>query len=123
VPEEDLNKNNSDKQARTWGMLCHLTALTGFTGIPFGHILVPLGMWLFKKNDFPSVDENGKESINFQISITIYGLISALLIFIIIGTILLIGLAIADFILIIIASIKTSNGEPYRYPLTIRFLK
>jgi uncharacterized Tic20 family protein len=123
VSEENLNKNNSVKQARTWGMLCHLTALTGFIGVPFGHILGPLVVWLFKKNTFPSVDENGKESMNFQISMTIYGLISSLLIFIEIGTILLMGLAIADLVLVIVASIKTSSGKPFRYPLTIRFIK
>ncbi len=112
-----------EKQANTWGMLCHLTALVGFIGIPFGHIIGPLVVWLLKRHDYPLVDEEGKESLNFQISMTIYGLLAAILIFLIIGIFLLIGLAIADVILIIIASIKTSNREKFRYPLTIKFLK
>jgi len=54
---------------------------------------------------------------------TIYIIFAALLVFVFIGVFLLIGLAIADLILVIIASVNTSNGESYRYPLTIRFIK
>ncbi|MEF9437621.1 MAG: DUF4870 domain-containing protein [Candidatus Mariimomonas ferrooxydans] len=114
---------NTEKQERTWAMLCHLTSLTAFIGIPFGHILGPLVVWLLKKNDYPSVDDQGKESLNFQISMTIYIIFAALLIFVFIGIFLLIGLAIADLILVIIASVKTSNGKSYSYPLTIRLIK
>lgn len=111
------------KKARMWGMLCHLTALATFIGIPFGHIVGPLTMWLIKKNDYPFVDEQGKESLNFQISMTIYGIVAAALILIVIGIVLIIGLAIADFILVIMAAVKASNGVSYRYPCTIRFFK
>jgi uncharacterized Tic20 family protein len=113
----------SNKQEKTFGMLCHLTALVSLLGVPFGHILGPLVMWLLKKNDYPFVNEQGKESLNFQISMTIYGAVSALLVFVVVGIVLLIGLAITDLILVIIASIRASNGESYRYPLTIRFIK
>lgn len=113
----------NDKQARMWGMLCHLTALAGFVGIPFGHLIGPLVVWLIKKNEFPLVDEQGKESLNFQLTMTVFGLIAALLMFIFVGVILLIGLAIADLALVIIASIKASNGESYKYPYTIKFIK
>ena len=111
------------KQERTWAMLCHLTALVAFIGIPLGHILGPIVVWLLKKNDYRLVDENGKESLNFQLSVTIYAIVASILAFVVIGIFLLIGLAIADLVLGIIASIKTSNGESYRYPLTIRFIK
>jgi uncharacterized protein len=111
------------KKARTWGMLCHLVALVGFLGIPFGHLLGPLVVWLFKKNEYPFADEQGKESLNFQISMTIYAILPIILVLIFIGIPLLILLGIADAILVIIAAVKASNGESYRYPLTIRFLK
>jgi len=111
-----------EKQVRTWGMLCHLTALIGFIGIPFGNLLGPLVVWLVKKNDDPFIDEQGKESLNFQISMTIYGIIAMFLILILIGIPLLIALAVADVILVIIASVKISNGEPHRYPCTIRLI-
>jgi len=120
--ERGIMMDQDEKQVRMWGMLCHLTALIGFIGIPFGHLLGPLVVWLVKKNDDPFIDEQGKESLNFQISMTIYGIIAAFLVLILIGIPLLIALAVADVILVVIASVKTSNGEPYRYPLTIRLI-
>jgi uncharacterized protein len=63
-------------------MLCHLTALLGIIGIPFGNIVGPLIIRLLKKNVYPFVNEQGKESLNFQISMTIYALAAALLILI-----------------------------------------
>ncbi len=123
MTENTMVKNNDEKQAHKWGMLCHLTALAGFVGIPFGNIIGPLVVWLLKKGDYPFVDGQGKESLNFQISVTIYGIVAALLIFVVIGIFLLIGLVIADLVLVIIASVKASSGESYHYPLTIRFIK
>jgi uncharacterized Tic20 family protein len=107
---------------RTWVILCHLTALTLFIGIPFGNIIGPLVIWLLKKQDSAAVDWHGKESLNFQISMTIYGLIAGLSCFVFIGFVLLPVVLLAIAILVVIASIKASNGEAYRYPLTIRFL-
>jgi uncharacterized Tic20 family protein len=59
-----------ESQARMWNMLCHLSALAGFIGIPFGNILGPLIVWQIKKNEFPSVDVHGKAALNFQITVT-----------------------------------------------------
>jgi len=109
------------KEALTWGMLCHLSALAWF--LPTGHVLGPLIVWLLKKNDHLFIDEQGKESLNFQISMTIYWCIAGLSFLVGIGVFLLPALVIADMVLVIIASIKTSNGENYRYPLTIRFIR
>jgi uncharacterized protein len=111
------------KQERNWGILCHLSALVLFIGIPFGNIIGPLVVWLIKKNELPLVDQEGKESLNFQISMTIYASAAAILILLLIGFPLLIGLMITDLILTIIAAVKVSNGESYRYPLTIRLIK
>lgn len=69
------------------------------------------------------MDQNGKEALNFQISVLIYGIVAGVLSIILIGIPILIALVIFQFIMIIIASVRTSNGESYRYPLTIRFLK
>lgn len=103
--------------------MCHLGALAAFIGIPFGHIIGPLVFWLLKKNEHAFVDNQGKESLNFQISMTIYCCIAFPFIFILIGIPLLIALAITDLVLVIIAAVKASNGIAYRYPITIRFLK
>lgn len=123
VQYESQMSGDVNKDARLWGMLCHLTALAGMVGIPFGHILGPLIIWLIKKNEIPFVDEQGKESLNFQITATIAGLICIPLIFVIIGFPLLIALGIADLVFIIIATIKSNSGQHYRYPFAIRFIK
>lgn len=112
----------TEKQDRTWGMLCHLTALSCWIGVPFGNIVGPLIVWLIKKDESPLVESEGKESINFQISITIYAIGAGILSFILIGIPLLIAIAVAQIVLVIVASVKVNNGEAYRYPFTIRFL-
>jgi len=111
-----------EKQARTWGMFCHLAGLCMWVGVPFGNIIGPLLIWLLKRDEFPLVQEEGKESVNFQISMTLYAIVAGILCFILIGIPLLIGLGIAQIVLTIVATVKVSNGESYRYPFTIRLL-
>ena len=109
-------------EERTFGMLCHLLAFSGLI-IPFGTIIGPLVMWLIKKDKSPYVNDQGKEAVNFQISCAIYAIISGVLTLLFIGVLLLIALGIFWLIFVIIASIKANEGKPYRYPMTIRFIK
>lgn len=111
-----------DHQARQWAMLCHISAFAGLL-IPFGNIGGPLLFWLLKRNDHPLVDDNGREAVNFQISITIYLAVSVVLVFVLIGFLLLIALGIFWIVMVIIASIRANDGHSYRYPLTIRFIR
>lgn len=110
-------------EANTWAMLCHLTALTIYIGIPFGNIIVPLIIWLIKKDEFAFVDAQGKESLNFQISMTIYAIVAGLSCLAVIGFILLPVIVVAHIVLIILATVKTNQGEAYIYPFTIKFIK
>jgi|688.fasta_scaffold249228_3 uncharacterized Tic20 family protein len=109
-------------QAITWAMICHLSGFAGLV-FPFGNIIAPLIIWGIKREEFPYLDDQGKEAINFQISVTIYYLIAAVLILIIIGLFLLPLLAAFQVIAMIIASIESAHGKLFRYPLTIRFLR
>ncbi len=118
-PKVEIDKG----QERLWNTLCHLTALAVFIGIPFGNIIGPLVIWLIKRHDIASVNDHGKEALNFQISMSIYALVTIPLTIILIGIPLFIALAITDLILVIIASVKANNGEFFSYPLTIRFIK
>ncbi len=111
------------KDERTWAMACHLSALTGFFTGGLGAIIGPLIVWMLKKEEMPFVDEQGKESLNFQISMLIYLLISGVSIFAIVGIVLFPVVLIAGIVLTIIAAIKANGGEYYEYPLTIRFIK
>jgi uncharacterized Tic20 family protein len=104
------------KDARTWAMLCHLLAI--FTGF-----IAPLIIWLVKKEEDPFVNEHGKEALNFQITVAIAMLASGLLSFVCIGIPLAIAVGIANLVFCIIASIRANNGEAYRYPVAIRFIK
>ena len=110
------------RRDRMWVILCHLTALTLFLGIPFGNLIGPLVVWLLKKSDSADVDAHGKESLNFQISMSLYTLLAGLSLFVMIGFVLLPLVLITNLVLVIVASIKASNGEFYRYPLTIRLV-
>jgi len=109
-------------QERNWGMGCHLAALSGFI-IPFGHIIGPLVIWLMKKDESEFVDDQGKESLNFQISVTIYLVIAAILILIVIGIFLMAAIGVFVLVMVVIASVKASSGEKFRYPLTLRLIQ
>ena len=109
------------KNARMWAMWCHLSALSGYF-IPFGNIIGPFVIWLMKRETDPFVDAQGKEAVNFQISVTLYLVVSAFLTLVVIGILFLILIPIAGLILTIIAGIKAHDGVDYRYPLTIRLM-
>ena len=106
---------------KTLAMFCHLGAFAGFL-IPFGNFLAPLLIWLLKKEEYPLVDDQGKESLNFQISIFLYSIVCFLLWFLIIGVPLLFVLILFAMIQIIKASIASNKGERYRYPFCIRLI-
>ncbi|HEY9601589.1 MAG TPA: DUF4870 domain-containing protein [Allocoleopsis sp.] len=152
---------DNDQVARTWAMWCHLSALAwlplillGSIGIllpiPFLNIVGPLIVWLTKKEQHPFIDAHGKESLNFQISFTIYGVIAAIVFFFVIAVTCGVGLSntsssqllsqiglvlavvggvcslivgILQLVLIIFAAIKAKKGELYHYPFTLRFLR
>ena len=114
-----------NKDARMWAMFCHLAGLAGFV-IPVivSGIIAPLIVWQIKKDEDPFIDEQGKEALNFQITVGICALVSALLIpLFCIGAILLTAVGTADLVFLLIAAVKANNGFHYRYPLTIRFIK
>jgi hypothetical protein len=123
MPENSSVKNNEESQERIWGMLCHLTALLGLVGIPFGNLFGPLLVWLYKKKAYAMVDKQGRESLNFQLTMTILVLIAALLIYLKIGMMLIFVLASINVVLVLIASVQSYRGETFRYPFRIRFLK
>ncbi len=104
-------------------MLAHLCALSGFI-VPFGSLLGPFIIWQIKKNEFPSVEGHAKSALNFQISCLIYVLCCIPLIFVFgIGALLMGAVAIGSLACVIIATIKSNNGEAWKYPLSITFLK
>lgn len=106
---------------KQWTLLSHLGTLIGYI-IPFGNLIVPLGIYTMKKES-ALVRAHSRSSLNFQLSITIYMLISFLLILVLVGVVLVAILALLQLIFVIIATIKADKDELYRYPLTIEFIK
>ncbi|MHC4395851.1 MAG: DUF4870 domain-containing protein [Planctomycetota bacterium] len=106
----------ASKDARNMAMLCHLLAI-------FTSFIAPLIIWLIKKDEEPFVDQHGKEALNFQITVILAMFVSGLLTVICIGFPLMFAVSVIDLIFCIIATVKASSGETYRYPLAIRFLK
>ena len=115
-------------EERQWGMIAHLAALSAFvTG--FGAIIGPLIVWQIKKNEMPFVDDQGKEALNFNITMLIFCV--GLWIFTIITFGIGLFVTIPAFLLLclgwmvftIIAGIKANEGVAYRYPFCIRLIK
>ena len=117
-----MNGTTQAGNVRTWCIACHLSALAGFVIPGFGHILGPLIVWLIKRGDASEIDVHGKEALNFQISMLIYNLVAGVLCLVLIGFALLAVLHILNVVFVIIAALKASEGQIYRYPLTIRLL-
>jgi uncharacterized Tic20 family protein len=106
--------------AKGWAALAHLSAFVMFLGIP--SLAGPFVAWIWKR-DLPYVDEQAKEALNFNISFLIYGAVSAILILALVGLVLLPAVFITWFVLVIVAAVRASAGEDYRYPMTIRFIR
>ena len=112
----------TESEARTFGMLAHLAAFSGFVVPGIGHILGPLLVWLLKKDEHPFVDDQGKESLNFQLSMSLYYIVSVILMFVLIGFLIFPALVVFSVVVTIMGAVKANNGERYRYPLNIRFI-
>lgn len=113
----------SDPKARQWGMFAHLAALAGLVGIPAGNVVGPLVVWLVKREEMPFVDRQGKNALNFQISMLIYSIVAGLTMFILIGFLLLPALIIFQIVVTILAGLRANEGRTYQYPLSIQFIK
>jgi len=121
-------------EERNWAMAAHLCGLlwlaagTGLIFIPFGGLVLftmlgPLIIWRTKGQSMPFVAGQAKESLNFQITVFLLGMVFAVLALALIGFVLLWILGVANLVLVIIAAITVSDGRPYRYPLCLRLVK
>ncbi|MCU0363741.1 MAG: DUF4870 domain-containing protein [Bacteroidales bacterium] len=107
---------------RNWAMLCHLSALSGYF-FPFGGIIGPLVCWLSKRDESDWVNENGKNAMNFNLSMLLYIFLAIPLCFIVIGFPIIFSIMVLRLVCVIIASIKAAKGERFRYPLSIPFIQ
>jgi uncharacterized Tic20 family protein len=121
----------SSADERMWAMAAHLSSLVMLVGIP--SLIGPLVVWLVKRDQSAFVDDHGKEALNFNISVLLYGIVGVILTVILavvtlgIGLLVLVPLGLllglGWVVVTVIAAVKANNGEAYRYPLTIRFVR
>lgn len=119
-------------EARSWAMAAHLTALLGALVGGVAAFVGPLVIWLLKRDDDPFVAEHARESLNFQLFTLLVVLASGIVAAVVtaltigLGLLVIVPLAIAAgvawLVVTIIATMRASNGELYRYPVTIRFI-
>ena len=121
-PAPESSPGTPSAEARQWALFAHLSALAGLI-IPFGNIIGPLIIWQVKKAEFPFVDDQGKEALNFNITAAIAFLVAMALTLVLIGVLLLPVVGIGWLVFTIIAAIRANNGETYRYPVTLRLIK
>lgn len=122
MSDEQLPVPAPSREVRQWAMFCHLSALLGIW-VPFGSLIGPLILWQMKREMDPFVDDQGKEALNFQISVAIASAICLLLMVVVIGFFLFGLLAFGALVLTIIAGVKANEGQVYRYPFTWRLIK
>ncbi|MDR0333209.1 MAG: DUF4870 domain-containing protein [Dysgonamonadaceae bacterium] len=116
TPPPPPNSSSLGINENLYAVLMHLSQFASY-------IIIPLVMWIIGKDSSEKIDQHGKNIINFTISYFIYMLILIPLIILLIGIPLLIILVILIPIFIIIATIKAANGEAWKYPLSIEFIK
>ena len=111
-----------DQQVRNTAVAAHLSTLAGLV-VPFGSVIGPLAVWLTRRDRDPFIDQTGREALNFGISIAIYGLGALVAALMLVGIPLLMVGVIAWVVLASLAAVKASQGEAYRYPLTLRLIR
>ena|SRR5215204_840767 len=105
------------------GLFVHLSGLAFALFFPAGMIL-PIILWQMQRDKIPALDAHGKMITNWMISATIYGVVSLVLMFVLIGFLTAAAVWLLAIIFPIIGALKANNeGELWNYPLTIKFLK
>ncbi len=110
------------QSARTWAMICHVAGLGGYFIPIAGSIILPLVIWLLKRDEHPFIDDQGKEALNFQITLILYWVVAGILVLLLVGFLLFLLIPLYQILMIAIAAVKSRAGDRYRYPFIIRFL-
>ncbi len=120
-PQGLAHPSGLPNEVRNWALAAHLSAFLGaWVALAF---LGPLVVWLVKREDHPFVEMHAREALNFNLSVLLYFIVGVVLAFVLIGFLLLAALGVIWLVFTIIAAVRASNGEPYRYPLTIRLVR
>jgi uncharacterized Tic20 family protein len=117
-----VGPTSQEQETRRWGLFLHLSVLAGYA-LPIAGIVVPIAIWQLKKDALPKIDAHGKNAVNWIISLIIYAVVCGILVLAVIGVPMLMALAVVAVVFPIVAAIKANNGEVWKYPIAISFLK
>jgi uncharacterized Tic20 family protein len=105
-----------------WAMLCHMSAMLMYLTV-IGGFIAPLVIWLLKRDEMPFVADQGRETLNFQITTLLALCVGGLLTVVLIGFLIIGAVLLFHFIVTIIAAVKVSEGVVYRYPICWRVIR
>ena len=103
-------------------MLCHLSAMLMYCTV-IGGFIAPLVIWLLKRDEMPFVADQGRETLNFQITTLLALIVGGLLAIVLIGFVIIGAVLLFHFIVTIVATVKVSEGVLYRYPICWRVIR
>ncbi len=118
----DLHGYEPDSNERSMGMLAHLAGYAGLA-IPFGSLLGPFLVYILKREESAYIEDQAREALNFQLTMTLAFLVSIALMFILVGFVTILVVGVWWLVGTAIGATKANAGEWYRYPATIRFVK
>jgi uncharacterized Tic20 family protein len=121
-PPREAHPSGLSADTRNWAMAAHLSSFLGLIMGGFLAFVGPLVIWLIKREEHRFIADHAREALNFNLSMLLYSLVAGVLSMVLIGIPILIALFVAYIVFTIIASVNASNGEAYRYPITIRFI-
>ena len=120
---EDDDPLSISQDEKTMATLAHLGAFIGALMPGMGNVLVPFLIWVFKKDESEYIEEQAKEALNFQITMSILMIGAAIAMIMLVGFIILPILIVLDIALSITAAVKANRGEIYEYPINFRLIK
>lgn len=119
--ERQLEPSGPDAEARKWAMFCHYAAFAWVLAPMIGNVIGPLVVWQLKRETDPHVDAQGKEALNFQITVSLALLICTALAWVAFPLVALVS--VGALVLTVIGGIRANEGRAWRYPFCLRFLK
>ncbi len=129
ISDNQKEASSPNNNFKPWGlelnqycMLMHLSQFVGYI-FPLAGFILPIIMWTSFKDKNNTINEHGKNILNWMISVSIYSVIAIILVFLFIGFPLIIALGICSFLFTVLGALRASEGKIYKYPISIQFFK
>ena len=115
-----MDVSENERIYATW---MHIAGLSMYIGVPFGHVLVPLILWALKHKESYYIDQQGRDVLNFQLTISFYMIFCFMLFSILIGYMFIVPVVLLHIIASVMGAMRTYRGKTFRYPVTFRIIR